>query len=93
MITGLAVLAAVVALMTHAAIHRHTAERAVPQAAGNVVRVCAYCNMIMGAHPDTLNGYRLSKETGHAPSGPGLVITHGMCQSCFDVQMRELDNE
>ncbi len=93
MITSLAVFAAAIALMTHVAVIRHTAKRAIPQVAGNVVRVCAYCNIIMGAHANTLNNYRLSTEAGHAPSGPGIIITHGICHSCYAGQMRELDKE
>ena len=93
MITSIAVLAAAIALMTHAVINRPIAKKAIPLATGRMVRVCAYCNIIMGAHSDTLKSYRLSKEAGHAPAAPRIVITHGMCQSCYNEQMRSIDSE
>lgn len=93
MITSIAVLAAAIALMTHAVINHYTAKKAIPQVAGSVVRICAYCNIIMGAHSDTLRSYHLSKRSGHAPAAPGIIITHGMCQSCYNEQRREIENE
>ncbi len=93
MLTGLVLMVVVIALLSHSVLYRPPRADKAPQTVSRVVRICSYCNLIMGVHSKALKHGQMEKEAGHAPSGPGLILTHGMCQSCFADQMRELDEE
>ena len=93
MITGLVLMVVVIALLSHSVLYRQVRADREHQAVSRVVRICSYCNLIMGVHSKALKHGQMETEAGHAPSGPRLILTHGMCQSCFAEQMRALDEE
>ena len=98
MVTGIGVLA-VMAMMSLAFLHRldrSNRESRAPEAARNpeaVVRVCAYCNLIMGVHSSAIKGGYLSTSAGQAPNGLGTMLTHGICPGCHEKMIKELDKE
>ncbi len=95
MVTGLGVLA-ILAMMSLAFLHRLDRESRAPEAVRNpeaVVRVCAYCNLIMGVHSSAIKGGYLSTSAGQAPNGPGTMLTHGICPGCYEKMIKELDGE
>lgn len=93
MLTALILIVVVTALLSFSAIGRQPLAVREHQAVSRVVRICSYCNLIMGVHLKALTDGYMETEAGQAPARPGLVLTHGMCQSCFDEQMLELDKE
>ena len=90
MVTGLGVLV-LMAMMSLAFLHRLDRGNKVPEPVRNVVRVCAYCNLIMGVHSSAIKGGYLSTAAGQAPNGPGTMLTHGICPVCYEKMMKELD--
>ncbi len=95
MVTGLGILA-VLALMSLTLLYRQDRESRAPEAVRNpeaVVRVCAYCNLIMGVHSSAIKGGYLSTAAGQAPNGPGTMLTHGICPGCYEKMMKELDED
>ena len=94
MITAMALIVVAIALLSLSVVHSQPRAVREHQAEKNrVVRICAYCNLIMGVNIKALRQGFVETKAGHAPSEPGLILTHGMCQSCFNEQMRELDRE
>ena len=95
MVTGLGVLV-LMAMMSLAFLHRldrSNRESRTPEAVRNKVRVCAYCNLIMGVHSSAIKGGFLSTAAGQAPNGPGTMLTHGICPGCYEKMMKEPDEE
>ena len=92
MVTGLGVLA-IMALMSLTLLYRLDRASRAPEAVRNKVRVCAYCNLIMGVHSSAIKDGYLSTSAGQAPNGPGTMLTHGICPGCYEKMMKELDGE
>ena len=95
MITGIGMMA-IIALVSFTLLHgqgRLNKETPAHEPAQRVVRVCSYCNIIMGAHPDAIRNDHLSNRDVHVASEHGIMLTHGICPACYEKMIIELDKE
>ncbi|MFA6022499.1 MAG: hypothetical protein WC781_00250 [Candidatus Pacearchaeota archaeon] len=60
----------------------------------NIVVVCAYCNAINLNNSENPNWKSVNnKDYEHVMKEYGYVLSHGMCEPCFNVEMIKLEND